>query len=70
MKYFLKYSFLFICIFCFLTAGNTQQNKKTKAKIAASKKVATNKKKKSVKSNKGKKKAKKIKFEEKWQGST
>ena len=59
MKYFLKYSFLFICIFCFLTAGNTQQNKKTKAKIAASKKVATNKKKKSVKSNKGKKKAKK-----------
>ena len=59
MKYFLKYSFLFICIFCFLTAGNTQQNKKTKAKINASKKVATNKKKKSVKSNKGKKKAKK-----------
>ena len=59
MKYFLKYSFLFICIFCFLSVGNTQQNKKTKAKIAASKKVATNKKKKSVKSNKGKKKAKK-----------
>ena len=59
MKYFLKCSFLFICIFCFLTTGNTQQNKKTKAKIAASKKVATNKKKKSVKSNKGKKKAKK-----------
>jgi hypothetical protein len=47
MKYFLKYSFLFICIFCFLTAGNSQQkNKKTKAKIAASKKVGTNKKKK------------------------
>ncbi|MCF8406299.1 MAG: hypothetical protein K9G06_00360 [Chitinophagaceae bacterium] len=59
MKYFLKYSFLFICIFCFLTAGNTQQNKKKKAKIAASKKVGTSKKKKTVKSKKGKKKAKK-----------
>ena len=59
MKYFLKYSFLFICIFCFLTAGNTQQNKKTKAKMAASKKVGTSKKKKPVKSSKGKKKAKK-----------
>ena len=59
MKYFLKYSFLFICIFCFLTAGNTQQNKKKKAKITASKKVGTSKKKKTVKSTKGKKKAKK-----------
>ena len=59
MKYFLKYSFLFICIFCFLSVGNTQQNKKTKAKIAASKKVGTSKKKKPVKSSKGKKKAKK-----------
>ena len=59
MKYFLKYSFLFICIFCFLTAGNTQQNKKQKAKIAASKKLGTSKKKKTVKSSKGKKKAKK-----------
>ena len=59
MKYFLKYSFLFICIFCFLTAGNTQQNKKKKAKITASKKVSTSKKKKTVKSSKGKKKAKK-----------
>jgi hypothetical protein len=59
MKYFLKYSFLFICIFCFLTAGNTQQNKKKKAKITASKKVGTSKKKKTVKSSKGKKKAKK-----------
>lgn len=45
MKYFLKYSFLFICIFCFLTAGKSQQNKKTKAKIAASKKAGTSKKK-------------------------
>jgi len=59
MKYFLKYSFLFICIFCFLTAGKSQQNKKTKAKIAASKKAGTSKKKKTVKSSKGKKKAKK-----------
>jgi hypothetical protein len=59
MKYFLKYSFLFICIFCFLTAGNTQQNKKQKAKIAASKKLGSIKKKKTVKSSKGKKKAKK-----------
>ena len=59
MKYFLKYSFLFICIFCFLSVGNTQQNKKTKAKIAVSKKVGTSKKKKPVKSSKGKKKAKK-----------
>lgn len=59
MKYFLKYSFLFICIFCFLTVGNTQQNKKKKATIAASKKLGTSKKKKSVKSSKGKKKAKK-----------
>jgi hypothetical protein len=32
MKYFLKYSFLFICIFCFLTVGNTQQKNKKKAK--------------------------------------
>ena len=59
MKYFLKYSFLFICIFCFLTAGNTQQKNKKKAKITASKKVGTSKKKKTVKSSKGKKKAKK-----------
>ena len=59
MKYFLKYSFLFICIFCFLSVGNTQQNKKKKAKIAASKKVGTSKKKKTTKSRKGKKKAKK-----------
>ena len=60
MKYFLKYSFLFICIFCFLTAGNTQQKNKKKAKITASKKVGTSKKKKTVKSSKGKKKAKKL----------
>ena len=59
MKYFLKYSFLFICIFCFLTAGNTQQKNKKKAKITASKKVGTTQKKKTVKSSKGKKKAKK-----------
>jgi len=59
MKYFFKYSFLFICIFCFLTTGNTQQNKKKKAKIAASKKVANSKKKKTAKSSKGKKKVKK-----------
>lgn len=59
MKYFLKYSFLFICIFCFLTVGNTQQNKKKKATIAASNKLGTSKKKKSVKSSKGKKTAKK-----------
>lgn len=59
MKYFLKYSFLFICIFCFLTAGNTQQENKKKANITASKKVGTSKKKKTVKSSKGKKKAKK-----------
>jgi len=59
MKYFLKYSFLFICIFCFLTAGNTQQKNKKNAKITASKKVGTSKKKKTVKSSKGKKKAKK-----------
>lgn len=58
MKYFLKYSFLFICIFCFLTVGYTQQNKKKKAKISTSKKVGTSKKKKSVKSSKGKKKTK------------
>jgi hypothetical protein len=45
MKYFLKYSFLFICIFCFLTVGYTQQNKKKKAKISTSKKVGTSKKK-------------------------
>ena len=56
MKYFLKYSFLFICIFCFLTAGNTQQKNKKKANITASKKVATNKKKKSVKNSKKKNK--------------
>ncbi len=59
MKYFLKYSFLFICIFCFLSVGNTQQNKKKKAMITASKKIGTSKKKKAVKSSKGKKKAKK-----------
>ena len=59
MKYFLKYSFLFICIFCFLSVGNTQQNKKKKAKVTASKKLGTSKKKKTVKSSKGKKKAKK-----------
>jgi hypothetical protein len=59
MKYFLKYSFLFICIFCFLSVGNAQQNKKKKAKIAASKKVGASKKKKTVKSTKGKKKTKK-----------
>jgi len=58
MKYFLKYSFLFICIFCFLTVGYTQQNKMKKAKISTSKKVGTSKKKKSVKSSKGKKKTK------------
>ena len=58
MKYFLKYSFLFICIFCFLTVGYTQQNKKKKAKISTSKKVGNSKKKKSVKSSKGKKKTK------------
>ena len=58
MKYFLKYSFLFICIFCFLTVGYTQQNKKKKAKISTSKKVGTSKKKKSVKSSKAKKKTK------------
>ncbi len=56
MKYFLKYSFLFICIFCFLTAGNTQQKNKKKANITVSKKVATNKKKKSVKNSKKKNK--------------
>ena len=56
MKYFIKYSFLFICIFCFLTAGNTQQKNKKKANITASKKVATNKKKKSVKNSKKKNK--------------
>jgi len=52
MKYFLKYSFLFICIFCFLTVGNTQQKNKKKAKITASKKAVNKKKKKSVKSRK------------------
>ena len=56
MKYFLKYIFLFICIFCFLTVGNTQQNNKKKAKITASKKAVTKKKKKSVKSSKKKNK--------------
>ena len=56
MKYFLKYSFLFICIFCFLTVGNTQQKNKKKAKITASKKAATKKKKKPVKSSKKKNK--------------
>ena len=56
MKYFLKYSFLFICIFCFLTAGNTQQKNKKKANITAGKKVATIKKKKSVKNSKKKNK--------------
>jgi len=56
MKYFLKYSFLFICIFCFLTVGNTQQKNKKKAKITASKKAVTKKKKKSVKSSKKKNK--------------
>ena len=59
MKYFLKYSFLFICIFCFLTIGNTQQKNKKKAKITASKKAAS--KKKSVKSSKKKNKKTKIK---------
>ena len=59
MKYFLKYSFLFICIFCFLSVGNTQQNKKKKAKIATSKKMGTSKKKKTNKKSKGKKNAKK-----------
>ena len=66
MKYFLKYSFLFICIFCFLTAGNTQQNKK-KAKITASKKVGTSKKKKTVKSSK--KKTKKTNIKKKGKGN-
>lgn len=56
MKYFLKYIFLFICIFCFLTVGNTQQNNKKKAKITASKKAVTKKKKKSVKYSKKKSK--------------
>ena len=56
MKYFLKYSLLFICIFCFLTVGNTQQKNKKKAKITASKKAVTKKKKKSVKSSKKKNK--------------
>jgi len=56
MKYFLKYSFLFICIFCFITAGNTQQKNKKKAKITATKKASTSKKKKSVKSSKKKNK--------------
>jgi hypothetical protein len=56
MKNFLKYSFLFICIFCFLTAGNSQQKNKKKAKITASKKAVTKKKKKPVKSSKKKNK--------------
>jgi hypothetical protein len=56
MKYFLKYSFLFICIFCFLTTGSSQQRNKKKAKITANKKTATSKKKKSVKSSKKNKK--------------
>jgi len=56
MKYFLKYSFLFICIFCFITAGNTQQKNKKKAKITATKKASTSKKKKLVKSSKKKNK--------------
>lgn len=56
MKYFLKYIFLFISIFCFLTVGNTQQKNKKKAKITASKKAVTKKKKKSVKSSKKKNK--------------
>ena len=56
MKYFLKYSFLFICIFCFLTAGNSQQKNKKKAKITANKKAITKKKKKPVKSSKKKNK--------------
>jgi len=51
MKYFLKYSFLFICIFCFTAVGNTQQINKKKAKITISKKVANNRKKKAVKTN-------------------
>ncbi|TRZ83166.1 MAG: hypothetical protein D4R91_01705 [Sediminibacterium sp.] len=60
MKYFLKYSFLFICIVCFLTVGNAQQTNKKKANITtAGKKVATNKKKKSAKANKSKKISKK-----------
>ncbi len=56
MKYFLKYIFLFICIFCFLTVGSSQQKNKKKAKITASKKAVTKKKKKSVKSSKKKNK--------------
>jgi len=56
MKYFLKYIFLFICIFCFLTIGSTQQKNKKKAKITASKKAVTKKKKKSVKYSKKKSK--------------
>ena len=56
MKYFLKYIFLFISIFCFLTVGNTQQKNKKKAKITAIKKAVTKKKKKSVKSSKKKNK--------------
>lgn len=60
MKYFLKYSFLFICIFCFLTVGNTQQTNKKKANITAGKKVATNKKKKSAKPSKKKNKKKTV----------
>jgi len=67
MKYFLKYSFLFICIFCFLTAGNSQQANKKKANITTSKKVATNKKKKSVKSSK--KKTKKTNIKKKGKGN-
>ncbi|MFA9206025.1 MAG: hypothetical protein ACEQR6_05030 [Burkholderiaceae bacterium] len=60
MKYFLKYIFLFICIVCFLTVGNTQQTNKKKANITAGKKVATNKKKKSAKPSKKKNKKKTV----------
>lgn len=55
MKYFLKYIFLFISIFCFLTTGNTQQKNKKKAKISANNRVANNRKKKVIKTNNKKK---------------
>lgn len=55
MKYFLKYSFLFISIFCFLTTGNTQQKNKKKVKISANNRVANNRKKKVIKTNNKKK---------------
>jgi len=59
MKNLLKYPFLFICIFCFLTVGITQQKNTIKAKISTNKKVSTSKKKKIIKYSKGKKKTKK-----------